>query len=583
MQARRLVFYIFIIIFAGTVRAAKAADSPLPGDLIKGSGQAVYYLAADGKRLVFPNESAYFSWYANFNGVTTIADEDLAAIPLGGLVTMRPGLKIIKFESSPKVYGVAHGGTLRWLSTESVAAMIFGADWQKKIVIVPDAFYSSYKYSTDVTAGGQYWWAKERDASPTIAADLDLSKAPDATVAVPVATNPVTPPPVVAPVAPPAPVAMPAPSVAVSRTIGMKNVLFVLFDPARPDAGAFDKQTLTRVLFGTAPSVADYYSIQSNGLAGINNVGILGWYAADKDAAHYWSNDATIHLNDGFKTGQAERLAEAMKKADHDFDFKKYDANNDGILSTDELAVFVVVPQSGDPTDSAVGIYSAEDPSTVPFTADGVTIAQVDELNISAPLGDKPQFGRMAHAIATFVFGFTDNPTSSQFSLTGSLPHLDQSLDPYTRINAGWITPTVIPKAIEVSQQTLTSALSNHPVIRVNRDQPGGNTSEYFLIENRERDIYDDSLPDSGIAIWDINGGCNLVRLDLANASTDTNALWHQGSSVAFTARELNWADGVRSGVRLLNLGYPDKVMMFTLEKKVLTDLDLVPLPSPIQ
>ena len=37
-----------------------------PGELIKASQPAVYYLADDGKRYVFPNERIYFSWYEDF-------------------------------------------------------------------------------------------------------------------------------------------------------------------------------------------------------------------------------------------------------------------------------------------------------------------------------------------------------------------------------------------------------------------------------------------------------------------------------------------------------------------------------------
>ncbi|MSR85530.1 hypothetical protein EXS71_03810, partial [Candidatus Uhrbacteria bacterium] len=33
------------------------------GDLVKASGPAVYYYAADQKRYVFPNEKSYWSWY----------------------------------------------------------------------------------------------------------------------------------------------------------------------------------------------------------------------------------------------------------------------------------------------------------------------------------------------------------------------------------------------------------------------------------------------------------------------------------------------------------------------------------------
>jgi len=46
------------IVVAPTAKAAAVA-----GDLIKINGvSSVYYLAANGKKYVFPNEATYFSW-----------------------------------------------------------------------------------------------------------------------------------------------------------------------------------------------------------------------------------------------------------------------------------------------------------------------------------------------------------------------------------------------------------------------------------------------------------------------------------------------------------------------------------------
>jgi hypothetical protein len=72
-----------------------SAASLSAGDLIKASGPAVYYYATDAKRYVFPNEKTYFAWYNDFSGVKTITDTELAAIAIGGNVTVRPGTKLV--------------------------------------------------------------------------------------------------------------------------------------------------------------------------------------------------------------------------------------------------------------------------------------------------------------------------------------------------------------------------------------------------------------------------------------------------------------------------------------------------------
>jgi len=123
-------------------------DVKLPcvgGTLIKVSGSsAVYYCGRDGKRYVFPDEKTYFSWFSDYGSVTTISDEEMAAIPVGGNVTHRPGIRMLKIQTDPKVYALARNGLLRWVKDESVAARLYGPDWNTYIDDVPDAFFVNY-------------------------------------------------------------------------------------------------------------------------------------------------------------------------------------------------------------------------------------------------------------------------------------------------------------------------------------------------------------------------------------------------------------------------------------------------------
>ncbi len=122
-----------------------ASAACLSGTLIKSvSSTAVYYCGADGKRYGFPNERVYFSWYANFNGVQTLTNEELAAIPLGGNVTYRPGVKLVKIESLPNVYAIQKGAVLRWIKTPAEAALLYGKTWNKQVDDISDAYFTNY-------------------------------------------------------------------------------------------------------------------------------------------------------------------------------------------------------------------------------------------------------------------------------------------------------------------------------------------------------------------------------------------------------------------------------------------------------
>ncbi len=131
---------------------AKAA-APAQNTLIKGSLSTVYYYATNGKRYVFPTEKTYKSWYGeDYSKVITISDKDLSEIPLGGNVTYRPGVKLVKITTDPKVYAVGAGGTLRWISTETLASALYGSNWAKNVDDLPDPFFVNYRYGTPISA-----------------------------------------------------------------------------------------------------------------------------------------------------------------------------------------------------------------------------------------------------------------------------------------------------------------------------------------------------------------------------------------------------------------------------------------------
>lgn len=138
-----------IMPFAQTVRAADA------GILIKASGAAVYYVF-DGKRYVFPNNKVYSSWYQDFSQVQTVEDSELARYLISGNVTYRPGARLVKIISDPKVYAVDAGGTLRWIASESAAKALYGTDWNKKVDDIPDAFFLNYRQGEAVYTAGDF-------------------------------------------------------------------------------------------------------------------------------------------------------------------------------------------------------------------------------------------------------------------------------------------------------------------------------------------------------------------------------------------------------------------------------------------
>lgn len=153
------------------------------GDLIRGTTfSAVYYMGADGFRYVFPNEKTYKTWYsdssgnADFSDVVMISDAELADIQMGGNVTYRPGVKMLKIDTDPRVYVVTEGGVLYHVDSESVASSLYGSTWNKQIDDVPDGYFSNYRISGKAISTVEGWMPyQETDSVTSINEDKTLS------------------------------------------------------------------------------------------------------------------------------------------------------------------------------------------------------------------------------------------------------------------------------------------------------------------------------------------------------------------------------------------------------------------------
>jgi plastocyanin len=191
MMTKRLVLMSLTVLLAfsaifGTILlspSAKAASfvslsSLKAGDLIRGeSYTAVYYYGTDGFRYVFPNDKTYFTWYTNFNAVKWVTDADLTKIQIGGNVTYRPGARMIKINSDPRVYVVAKGGLIRAINSETIAKSLYGATWNKQIDDVPDGFFSNYKLGGTIDDASMFSPTSEKAEASDINTDKALKSA----------------------------------------------------------------------------------------------------------------------------------------------------------------------------------------------------------------------------------------------------------------------------------------------------------------------------------------------------------------------------------------------------------------------
>ncbi len=123
------------------------------GTLIKAKEvEAVYYYMG-GKRWTFPNLKTYKTWYKDFSSVQMVTLAELQTYQLTGNAVYRPGTRLVKITTDPKVYAVEPNGKLRWLKDEATAKGLFGNAWAARVDDVSDAFFTNYSIGADLSAG----------------------------------------------------------------------------------------------------------------------------------------------------------------------------------------------------------------------------------------------------------------------------------------------------------------------------------------------------------------------------------------------------------------------------------------------
>lgn len=118
----------------------------------------IYYLNRDLKRVVFPDEQTFLSWYPDFSEVKTIPQELLESFPLSGRnATIRPGTFLVTIPSSPQVWMIGFPNSLFWLADgEEQVKALFGEDWASRVVDIPEYYFANYTEGVEINGTTTY-------------------------------------------------------------------------------------------------------------------------------------------------------------------------------------------------------------------------------------------------------------------------------------------------------------------------------------------------------------------------------------------------------------------------------------------
>ena len=254
---------------------------------------------------------------------------------------------------------------------------------------------------------------------------------------------------------------------------------------------------------------------------------------------------AALRNRDGYDNGSAAAkcIREIVCACDKYIDFKKFDADGDGIITPNDLAIVILnagydhsscekdkdcgfVDYENGPTPThRFQVHGTSQPTDAEMSG-GVRIVRVSNIGEyrSVKTG-LTTIGTPAHELAhnlgaqdmySRYTGPADAerrwPTPRRFSLMCNGNHIDDGnmpsyLDPYQRVYFGWTDETI---AADDGVYTLYSTVSRkYNVLRIDTPDP----KEYFLCELRVKEGFEKHLDGAptlgGVVIWHIDEDIN--------------------------------------------------------------------------
>lgn len=266
---------------------------------------------------------------------------------------------------------------------------------------------------------------------------------------------------------------------------------------------AHNKQHFKDLFFSTGVlpngSVKEYYTEVTNGIITIAG-DVVGPFKLSQNMSYYAHGDSGT----GGTFPNARTMAqEAAQLANPSVNFAPYDNDGNGYVD----AFIVIHAGSGaEQTGSVNDIWSHKWNLPAEFNADSTKIYPY----LTVP--EDSRIGVCCHELGHLLFGFPDlydTDGSSEgignwclmaggsWNGNGDIPAHPSA---WCKVNQGWASTIVQTSNSDVS---IKDVKTSHSVYRLWKDGTGG--SEYFLVENRQKKLYDKKLPGDGLLIWHID------------------------------------------------------------------------------
>ncbi len=334
-----------------------------------------------------------------------------------------------------------------------------------------------------------------------------------------------------------------------------RDVKFSIDDPAEFFDRLLNEEGFSS--YGATGSARDYFKDQSLGQFDVH-FDVCGPVTLNQNRRYYGANDMW-----GNDQNPEAMVSEAARKLDVDLDFSEYDYDDDGYVDN----IFVIYAGVGEASSSiseAVWPHSWALPE--PLEVDGKLIsgyACSNEIDIDGtPTGIGTPVHEFSHVMGLPDLYSTQSSlacTPGEWSVLDYGPYNNNGRTPpsfgaFERNAMGWMEPMVLtgPETVVLEPVNKSNAACLIPTEK---------ETEFFLLENRQKEGWDKYLPYHGMLIW---------HIDFNQEVWDSNKVNNIASHQYVDIEEANNNPNSNSDAALKGYPFPgtERVRTFTADTK---------------
>jgi M6 family metalloprotease-like protein len=127
----------------------------------------------------------------------------------------------------------------------------------------------------------------------------------------------------------------------------------------------------------------------------------------------------------------------------------------------------------------------------------------------------------------------------------------------HERMFMGWINPVELKEPADITQ---LPPLNEQPQAYIIRND--GYTDEYYLIENRQQNGWDESLPGSGILVFHVDYDAKIWKIDMPNSNSHKRYTIFPANNNTRTSAQGGWAYPYLGNDSLTNYSAPQATLL---------------------